>query len=260
MAGEAGARYFAARVRILAAIDVWGLIGGSERYAAAAVNALARRGHSLSILCGEDHGLARPASTPVTPLDGYSAQRHTPTQRVALREAVAAAAPDVVFLLTCRSAATFELLLDAAPLVRFVQDHTLFCPGLNKLHEEGSVCVVPLGRPCLERYFLGAGCSGYKPAAFPHRLVDPLKLLWRTQRELAACRRARRLIVASHYMRSELVQAGLAPDAVLTLPYFTAPVAPGRLPPAVLAFLDATSATSAPLVLAPARLTLPDKG
>jgi glycosyltransferase involved in cell wall biosynthesis len=244
-------------VRILAAIDVFGLIGGSERYAAAAVDALARRGHELALLCGADQGLERPTGCAVTALPAFSAQRHGAAERDGLRRAVADSAPDVVFLLTCRSAATFELLLGEAPLVRFVQDHTLFCPGLNKLYEEGTVCTQPLGLACLQRYFLGAGCSGYKPAAFPHRLSDPLKLLWRKQRELEACRRARRLLVASRYMRSELVQAGLAPDAVVTLPYFSAPVAPGRLPADTQAFLDATPA---PLVLATARLTLPDKG
>ena len=38
--------------------------------------------------------------------------------------------------------------------MRYVHDHTLFCPGLNKYREDGELCHDPMGRACLEHYWL----------------------------------------------------------------------------------------------------------
>ena len=246
-------------VKVQVAIDTWDLIGGSERYAGAVTAELCRRGHEVAVLCGASAGadfdLPRPIE--VTRVPGFSARRPTREQKGELRAAVASFAPDVLYLLTCRSARTFAALLDLAPVVRFVQDHTLFCPGSNKLRGDGSLCARPLGLACLESYFLADGCTGYKPAAHPAPWVDSIKLLGRKLEELELARRARRLVVASRYMQSELMRAGCPLDRVACVPYFTGPCLPGPLPPDTERFL---SASDRPWILVPARLTLPDKG
>jgi glycosyltransferase involved in cell wall biosynthesis len=246
-------------VRIQVAIDTWDLIGGSERYAGAVTAELCRRGHEVRVLCGEsasaDFDLRRPVE--VTAVPGFSAQRPTRAQKDELRAAIASFRPDVLYLLTCRSARTFAALLPLAPLVRFVQDHTLFCPGSNKLREDGSLCTRPLGLACLESYLMSDGCTGYKPAVHPAPWVDSIKLLGRKLEELELAKQARRLVVASRYMQSELMRAGLPADRIACLPYFTEPRVPAPLPPDTERFL---SASDRALIVIPARLTLPDKG
>jgi glycosyltransferase involved in cell wall biosynthesis len=249
-------------VRILACLDTWGLIGGSERYALAALAELGARGHDVRIVCGEDRRASfaeAPAAT-VTEIPVYSARKPPRAALDPLRRAVDEAAPEVAFLLTCRSPAAFRVVLDRAPVVRFVQDHTLFCPSLNKVREDGEVCTRPLGLVCLEHYFLREGCTGYKPALHSNRLVDPIKELRDKLAELRLAQRARALLVASEYMRGELVQAGCSAERVIRLPYFTrsnGEHSENALPEPTRAFL---AQHPEPLVLAPARLTLPDKG
>jgi len=246
-------------MRVQVAIDTWGLIGGSERYAGAVTAELCGRGHEVRVLCGAsteaDFDLPRPVE--VTTIPSFSARRPTREQRGELQAAVASFAPDVLYLLTCRSARTFATLLTLAPLVRFVQDHTLFCPGSNKLLENGGLCTRPLGLACLESYLISDGCTGYKPAVHPVPWVDSIKLLGRKLEELELAKQARCLVVASRYMQSELLRAGLPADRIACVPYFTGPRSSGPLPSATERFL---SASDRALIVVPARLTLPDKG
>ena len=58
-------------------------------------------------------------------------------------------------------------------LVRFVQDHGPFCPGLNRLREDGARCRQAIGAVCLEQYLLGAGSVGYKRAQITQVRVIP---------------------------------------------------------------------------------------
>ncbi len=244
-------------------IPTWGLIGGSERYAAAAVSGLIELGHRLTLLC------ARRAEPPpletgrglgvlVEPAFGDSAPGRAALDR--LQRRLVEASPEVVLLLGACAPRTLARLLDVAPVVRFVQDHTLFCPGRNKVLEDGGLCREPMGPVCLERYLLGGGCTGYRPAALGS-LGKALASLGKRLLDLDLHRRAACLLVASRYMRRELLAVGFAPDRIALLPYF-APPSPGpasgdRLPEATRRFLEASEA---PLLLTPARLTLPDKG
>jgi glycosyltransferase involved in cell wall biosynthesis len=151
----------------------------------------------------------------------------------------------------------------AAPYARFVQDHTLFCPGLNKLLADGTPCRSPLGRACLERYFLGEGCHGFRAASGRRPVWKAIQRLRVKRREFALHERAQLLLVASEYMRDELMAAGAPPEHVVVLPYATR-AATGVTPP--LALPEGTQAFLAPhagegaVLVTPARLALPDKG
>jgi hypothetical protein len=134
------------------------------------------------------------------------------------------------------------------PLVRFVQDHVPFCPGLNKLRADGSRCQTAMGAACLEQYVLGAGCSGYRRAHHAGRPAAGVTALWKHLRGLERLRRTRRVLVASEHVRRELLDLGLAPEQVVRLPYFAPRLAPpGPLAPA----LEALLADGAPLLLTP---------
>lgn len=249
-------------MRILLCIDHWGLIGGSERYATAIAAALLARGHTLRVLAGAAAG-ERLESVPCDVVPEYSAERgerHELT-RVARRHE-----QDIVLVLSIRSRPTLEALYALGkPLVRFVQDHTLFCPSLNKIHEDQSNCVHALGLECLKRYYLGDGCISFKKRMHRQPWRDGLGGVWKHLAGVRLARKAAATYVASEYMRAELVRAGFERARVSVLPLFTdsgkpalEPAArPAELPPELHAWL---ARESTPIVLTPARLVLPDKG
>lgn len=245
-------------MRVLLVSERLDLVGGSERYARAVGRALAAGGDEVLGLAQQP---ATDAGFPVEVAPELAADRAgrlARVERARLRARVRKARPEVLLVTSCRSPGALAVLLDEAPLLRFVQDHTTFCPGLNKLLADGSPCRDPLGPRCLERYWLGPGCAGLAPRG-SRSVRFPARALGRVQTELNLLRRAARVLCASDYVRGELVAAGLDPGHVERLPYFVERPAgePRRLPEATRSFL---SASAAPLVLAPARLVLPDKG
>lgn len=256
-------------MRVLVTVGVWGLIGGSERYAAAIADALEARGHDVSVLCAEDRaetypGLPERGGRPPLAVPALGARRPSRAEQNALRDSLRELAPDVVLAASNHPTAALNALCDAAPVARFVQDHVLVCPGSNKTLADGSPCNEPLGLACLRRYWLDAGCLGFHSDRHRGRFLEPLGELRQKQAEIAAHARAAKLLVASRYMESELVRAGFDASSIERVGYFTraasGPV-PMRsthvLPAATRAYLDREDA---PLVFTPARLVHPDKG
>jgi len=249
-------------VRILIGIDTFGLIGGSERYALAVSHELAQRGHAVGVLCGA-RGDEAPKGIELLHVPAYSDESAEAVELLELERAIRGFAPDVIFLLSSRSrAATKRItrLARSTPLVRYIQDHVLFCPGLNKMQRDGSVCTSPLGWVCVDRYALRGGCTCFhREMGLSH--AEALRILLDKRADVALARRASSLAVASRYMQRELIQVGIAPERAALVPYFTqsaTQVAPESAPdPATLEFL---ARGEQPLVFTPARLTLPDKG
>lgn len=246
-------------MRVLFVIDTWALIGGTERHAAVVVPGLVERGHAVTVLCRAGAGEGLPP-VPVETFPELAGAALAPEARAALRARLSALAPDAIFVSALRNVDALEVLADAAPVVRYVHDHTLFCPGLNKFYETGDTCRHALGFACLKRYWLDGGCTSFKSSMHTSPL-EPVRELRRKQRELRATRRAARVLTNSRYMREQLVLAGLDPARTSVLHPFTesnTKAQPkGPLPPALERRL---AARGEPLLFAPARLTLPDKG
>lgn len=249
-------------MRLLVTLDRWGLIGGSERYAGACVEALAARGHEVHVLAGAEAfpRLALPREAKLLIHPAYSAESPGPGELAALVRAARELGPDVVFVLSCFRARTFEALFDVAPIVRFVQDHTLFCPSLNKIGPAGENCTRPLGVACLERYFLGPGCSCFRQSGRVRPWIEGLGEFRKKLDEFERSKHAARLVVASRYMQRELVAAGAPADRVSVIPYFVRPPRAPHASPAAGSRGASARESAAPLILAPARLVLPDKG
>ncbi|MCC6406910.1 MAG: glycosyltransferase family 4 protein [Planctomycetes bacterium] len=249
-------------MRILLGIETLGLIGGSERYGLALARALAERGHEVAGLCARRTDGA-PEGLRVLEHASYADDRARDEDLAPLLAEVRACEPDIVLLLSGRSRALTRALLGvrpSLPLVRFVQDHTLFCPGLNKLHADASPCTRPMGLECLARYYTGDGCFGFRRELHASAL-DGIGGLVKHQGALADARRGARLVVASHYMRRELLAVGCEPERVDVVPYFTHSASAALEPrePAK-ATRDFVLDASEPVLFAPARLALPDKG
>lgn len=249
-------------MRILLGIDTFGLIGGSERYGIQLCEELRSRGHEVGILCG-----ARQPETPAPPqvivLPAYSTERATKRELAELEGAIRAFAPEVLVLLTSRGRAATRRMTGLTrwfPVVRFVQDHALFCPGLTKMHADGRNCVEPFGLPCLRHYFFEGGCTAFRTELHRSRL-DGLGGVWKWKRGLDTARSASALVVASGYMRRELEAVGIPSERIALLPYFSLSAslrAETRAPdPHTRNYVEREGP---PVLLVPARLTLPEKG
>jgi glycosyltransferase involved in cell wall biosynthesis len=245
----------------------WERVGGSERYALWLAEELSRAGHELCVL--HEHGAG-------CELEGTRFVRLTGAR--ALRAELTRFRPDRALVLTPTSPAYWRELARAAPVIRFVQDHTLFCPARNKLHSGGEPCTRPLGAACLGRA-LGEGCHGIEGRG---RVGHMLGRLAATGLELVRHRAAAALVVGSRWMRAELVRLGWESERVVLLPYPAMPlerdaseggetrrdVQPRRPPSDLPGWAGVAvdeegvdgEAPAPPLVLAAARLALPDKG
>jgi len=247
-------------VHVLFVIDTWGLIGGTERHAQVCVPALLERGHRVTILCREDQepGFAKADVIELPFLEG---QWLSGSERQELSTRVRNVAPDVVFLSALRNIDGAEELAEIAPVVRYVHDHTLFCPGLNKFTEDGHTCKEPMGIKCLQRYWLDAGCVCFKKDRHKNTFLDPLRDLRIKERELEVAKASSCVLTNSYYMRDELLKVGFHPEITSVLYIFsgsnTELQPAGALPEKTAAFLESSHD---PLIFTPARLTLPDKG
>ncbi|MDF1797663.1 MAG: glycosyltransferase family 4 protein [Planctomycetota bacterium] len=255
-------------MKILFSIDTWGLVGGTERLTGAVVPGLVERGHAVEVLCRESSGKVPGAGlsrSAVHAIGFLNEPRLGRAERARLGSLVQGIAPDVIFVQSDCSPAALEVLVERAPLVRYVHSHPLFCPGLNKLHRDGTSCHEPLGTECLVRYFAKGGCTCFNRTQYPARSLAryaaPFRVLFAKYRELSINRRAARLLTNSDYMVGELVQAGFAAEKVERIWPFTLSGTKGqakaKLDARTKRFLDADAR---PVVLTPARLAHPDKG
>jgi glycosyltransferase involved in cell wall biosynthesis len=118
-----------------------------------------------------------------------------------------------------------------------------------------------MGGVCLKRFFLTRGCSGYHRDGWRPALRWPIGKLKAHRRDLAAHQGLDRLLVASDYMRRELIRAGCDPSRVERVGYFTRQgeeeTPKGALPEDLESFL---ASSDSPVILCSARLVHPDKG
>ena len=254
-------------MHVLFVLDTWGLIGGTERYASVVVPALMERGHRVTVLCREDQqpGFADVKVLEFPELGAGGLAKHV---RGRLAQAVEDVAPDVIYVSAMRSVSGNEVLVELAPVVRYVHDHVAFCPGLNKYKEDGETCREPMGAVCLQRYWLKGGCICFKKDDERGYLFAPIREFRRKQKELATVKRSARVLTNSRYMLTQLLQLDFDPDLTSILYYFTnsGEAAPAQAVAGAENSLDQATADflardpEAGLLLTPARLTLPDKG
>lgn len=241
-------------MRLVVCARTFDLIGGSERYARDVVVELARRGHGVHLVAARADA-AELDGLPIAVEPAWGDPRAGAQAAAALVARATAWTPDAALVLSAGSERACAALAAALPVARFVQDHTPFCPGANKLRADASPCRAPLGAACLSEHLAHGGCHGFGHAA-------GVAVLGALRKQLAAVdglNRCERVLVASRHMRNELLAAGVAPERVARVPYFTRSGAlPRERPDAATREFLATA--TAPWLLAPARLVLPDKG
>lgn len=168
---------------------------------------MGRRGHQVALAHGPGTGIAEDSWKDVFG-DGYRLNPETAGSD--LQEALTLCAPDAVYLHNPPGEDVVEVLAEAdAPVVRMVHDHNLFClRGCRYPVWSRRPCRRPLGLFCV---FLCGGLIA--------RGKDGSRgLQWsnyrRKQKELQQHKRFCRLVVASSYMRDELMLNGFTASRI----------------------------------------------
>lgn len=188
-------------MRILFVHERFGALGGAEANLLATASALRDRGHDLALAHGTPTGNGEADwedTFPVRfPLPAENAGR-------ALEDSLNEFRPEVVYLHKLADASALAILArDEPPVVRMVHDHDLYCMrGYKYAFFSRRICVRPASLYCL--FPCGACVGRNRQGSFPFRWVSYLS----KRREIQMNRRFRRLVVATSYMRDELLRNG----------------------------------------------------
>jgi len=190
-------------------------LGGTERYLLNLLPALQDRGHTVSVLAGNDSGAGIPTrSYAVSHLPALTqpSVRLDPQSTAFLNRLLDGYQPDLVYLHNITNETAVDYLAAARPSVRYVHDHRLSCPRGNAMF--------PFGRGIC-RFRCGAMC--YVNTLSHLCLIQPPGVRFRSVRSIRrtiASNRRIRLLVASRYMQNRLILNGLDRRQVSILPYF----------------------------------------
>ncbi|MEE9181141.1 MAG: glycosyltransferase family 4 protein, partial [candidate division NC10 bacterium] len=122
--------------------------------------------------------------------------------------------PDVAYVHRWADMENLGRLGREVPVVRFVHDHELYCLRAHKFfYLSGEICHLPVGPRCLL-------CLPFSRRFGPFHLQDWPQALPAKERELEMNRSLAHIVVASHYMKSQLLMNGFAPERISVLPLF----------------------------------------
>jgi glycosyltransferase involved in cell wall biosynthesis len=192
------------KMKLLYVHDRFGAFAGAETNIFLTAAELARRGWTVGILHGEDTGKGQ--------MSWKSVFEHR--FRLAGAESVAGALnsfhPDVIYLHNLTDLEVLQALLETgAPIARMVHDHNLYCMRSYKYNyftrricerAASPYCVFPCGA------FLARNHQGAAPVKWVSYAAKT--------RELELNRKFGRLIVATDFMKRELLRNGFNPERI----------------------------------------------
>jgi glycosyltransferase involved in cell wall biosynthesis len=192
-------------MRLLFVHERIGSLGGAEANVLVTAEALSQRGHTVGLAHGS--GTSRGESEwetifadrfPLTAATGGSDLEH----------ALAQFQPDIVFVHKCPDHRILQVLAACdRPVVRMVHDHDLYCMrGYKYNYFTRRICTRGASPFCV----FPCGASVARGTGFPLRWVS-----YRAKRrEIGLNRNFHRLVVATGYMRDELLRNGFAAERI----------------------------------------------
>ena len=194
-------------MRLLFVHDRIGALGGAEANVLVTAEELRSRGHSVGLVHGPGANRGEggwqevfQSRFPATAVDGAAV----------LGRALAQFRPDVVFVHKFSDPAALQFLLSCGlPVVRMVHDHELYCMrGYKYNYFTRRICLRAASAYCV--FPCGASVARGTGSGFPIRWIS-----YRAKRrEIGLNKGLHRLIVASGYMRDELLRNGFAADRI----------------------------------------------
>ncbi len=194
-------------MRLLFVHERFGSLGGAESNILLTAQEMGRRGHEVAIAHGGDyaHGDVTwdRAFASRFALDGLP-------PGPAIEAVLSHFRPDVVYLHKCSDPRILQALSDSRrPVVRMVHDHDLYCMRSYKYNYfSRRICTRPLSLYCV--FPCGACVTRSSDGAVPIKWVSYLA----KRREVEANKKFHRLVVATDYMREELLRNGFASDQI----------------------------------------------
>jgi glycosyltransferase involved in cell wall biosynthesis len=194
-------------MRLLFIHERFGALGGAEANVLATASALRLRGHTVGLAHGEGTSNEEETWNKMFPL---RFPLHQGSRAGCLQAALRHFRPEAVFLHKMADLGVVEALASCGlPVVRMVHDHDLYCMRGSKYScLSRRICTRPASLHCLFPCgaFVRRGGSG------------PFSLGWNSytakQREIKLNRKFTRLIVATGYMKDELLRNGFDPGQV----------------------------------------------
>lgn len=194
-------------MKLLFVHDRIGAQAGAESNLRHTAAELRRRGHVVALAHGPGTGLGEDEWRRIFP-ECHDLGRGD--QGGTMARVLAESGPDLIYLHNPPDGAVIEVLARAeAPVVRMVHDHQMFCL-------RGCKYPVWSRRPCARALspFCVFPCGGFfRRSASGDRTLEWISYAGK-KRDLELHRRFRRLVVASDYMRTELLRNGFSPDLI----------------------------------------------
>jgi glycosyltransferase involved in cell wall biosynthesis len=194
-------------MRLLFVHERFGSLGGAESNIFVTAQELGRRGHEVGIAHGGSSAQGDPLWHQVFACRFALDEAPSPS---AIESALAQFRPDVVFLHKCSDPRILQALAcSPRPVVRMVHDHDLYCMRSYKYNYfSRRICMRPLSLYCI--FPCGACVARSSEGGIPIRWVSYLA----KRREIEANKRFHRLVVATAYMREELLRNGFSSDQI----------------------------------------------
>lgn len=190
-------------MKLLFVHERFGAFGGAEVNLTLTAAELKKRGHIVALLHGPATGRAETAWEELFP-DRLAFAPAEPAASV--RKALEDFSPDVVYVHKLPDLVVIETLIAAGvPLARMVHDHDLYCMRSYKYHPlSRKICQRPASLACL--FPCGAMLARNRDGGLPFKWVS----LAQKKREIRLNQHFHRLVVATGYMRDELLRNGFS--------------------------------------------------
>lgn len=210
-------------MRLLIASWHRGIVGGTERHLQSLVPKLLERGHEVALLYGHESDSTRPTfDPPDASLPGWCVDRLGVSGAL---QGVGEWKPDVIYAHGSRSPDLEEALLARYPAVLFAHDHYGTCGTGSKCHSfpQPRPCSRTFGPACLLLHY-PRRCGGLNPVTMwsSYRLQA---------RRHALIMRYDAVLVASAYMREEMLRHNVAPARLHLAPLSPTDVVPDAVAP-----------------------------
>lgn len=192
-------------MRLLFVHDRFGALAGAEVNLQLTAAALKNRGHETALLHGPPTGKGEAGWCELFPDRFALGEGHSPTRR-----ALDTFQPDAVYIHKMADARVLEMLANSGvPVVRMVHDHDLYCMRSYKYSPfTRRICTRAAGLHCL--FPCGASLARNRRGGLPFKWVS-----YRARKkEIALNRRFARMVVATDYMRHELLRNGFDPHRI----------------------------------------------
>ena len=195
-------------MRLLFVHERIGALGGAEANILLTAREMLRRGHSVGLAHGDASGSSSDAEWLQVFAERFPLGEIAGAE--ALNQALTQFQPDIVYLHKFSELPVLQtLVLCSRPVIRMVHDHDLYCMRSYKYHFfSRRICTRAASAYCV--FPCGASVARGTGTRFPIRWVSYRAKL----REIAANKKFDRLVVATDYMRTELLRNGFSQNRI----------------------------------------------